>query len=40
MMTKTHLDNSLAFTDTIAGGAYGNTILMLDQPGRVQILQH
>jgi hypothetical protein len=29
MMTKTHLDNSLSFTDIIAGGAYDIMILML-----------
>ena len=40
MMAKTHLDDSLAFTDNIAGGAYGNKILMLGRPLRVQILQH
>jgi hypothetical protein len=39
-LTKTHLDNALAFTDTITGSAFGNMLLVPGNLGKVHILHH
>ncbi|KAI2493347.1 hypothetical protein MHU86_21192 [Fragilaria crotonensis] len=39
-VTKTHLDDALAFTDTIAGSAYGNMVMVPGLPGKFHILHH
>ena len=38
--TKSHLANALGFTETIAGSAHGNILLVPGPPGRMQILHH
>ena len=39
-LTKSHLENALAFTDTITGSAFGNMILVPGSDGCVHILHH
>ena len=39
-LTKTHLDDALAFMDRITGSAFGNMLLVPGSLGRVHILHH
>ena len=38
--TRTHLNDALHFTESVAGSAYGNMFVVPGPPGKVHLLQH